>query len=122
MKKYVRLGRLPNVGNVFATIEITNGRLSITGVEGPLANGNARGSCGQINDSIAADIDRLEFAPGWTRDSVARFLEIWERWHLNDMRAGSPAQTAWLCAKPVSFSYPRRHYDKACGAVCHAGL
>jgi len=27
---------------------------------------------------------------------VQRIVEVWKRWHLNDMRAGSPAQEEWL--------------------------
>lgn len=51
-----------------------------------------------------------------------RMLAIWERWHLNDMKAGSPAQEEFLRANPVSFKYPETHYDKAGEALAAAGL
>lgn len=73
-----------------------SGRLSISGVVGPLSNGNARGSCGQIDGDIreAFEAGTLETAPGWTPETVARFLEVWDRWHLNDMRPTCEHQRA----------------------------
>ena len=38
--------------SLFCSIEFKNGRLSISGVEGPKADGNAYGSCGQVEMSI----------------------------------------------------------------------
>lgn len=91
--KVVRIGKAPRVGNVFCKIEYSDGRLSIRGVEGPISNGDARGGCGQIDMSIDADyIAALEYAPGWDRESVTRFVEVWGAWHLNDMRAGCEHQ------------------------------
>jgi hypothetical protein len=76
---------------VFATIEWKGGRLSITGVIGPKANGDALGSCGQI---VGESLEGIELAPDWTPETYARFVETWERWHLNDMRAGCEHQRA----------------------------
>lgn len=84
-------------GRLFVTIKYTGGSLSVTGVEGPLSNGNCRGSCGQCG--IAPDI-----APddGWTPEGIARLRDIWGRWHLNDMRAGCEHQcTAWNVNEPL---------------------
>ncbi len=38
---------------LFAKIEIDNGKLSISGVIGPMKSGNARGGCGQIDMEFA---------------------------------------------------------------------
>lgn len=59
-----------------------DGRLSITGVIGPMHNGNCYGSCGQCVDEIREG----EPAEGWTREMVDRLCDIWDKWHLNDMR------------------------------------
>jgi len=83
LKKTVRIGSRKDVGSIYAEIKIDEGRLSICGVEGPLATGNARGGCGQILDHLTVD----RYAPGWNAETLMRFHDIWERWHLNDMRA-----------------------------------
>lgn len=67
----------------YACIKYENGKLSISGVIGPLSNGNCRGSCGQCSEEIAAGTP----AEGWTAEMLEKFIAIWDRWHLNDMRA-----------------------------------
>lgn len=94
-------------------------RLSITGVEGPRNNGDAWGSAGQCRDSLAK---LVELAPGWTTEMAFELFAVWERWHLNDLRAGTPAQEAWLREHPVTFTYPESHYTKALEALTRAGL
>lgn len=66
----------------FAKINYENGRLSISGVIGPTKYGNARGSCGQCVDEIR-DGRPTE---GWTEEMLKAFCDIWDTWHLNDMR------------------------------------
>ena len=96
-------------------------RLSFTGVEGPKRNGGCYGGCGQIvmhwleGDRPAVDAD-------FTPDKFDRLVALWDRWHLNDMRSGSPRQEEWLRANPVTAVYPESHYDKACAALAEAGL
>ena len=68
--------------NAFAKIEYENGRLSICGVVGPLKSGNCLGSAGQCVDAIRDG----KPAKGWSREMLSKFCDIWERWHLNDMR------------------------------------
>ena len=85
MNKIVNLGK-SSYGQVFCHIKIKDGKLSITGVEGPIRNGNYRGSCGQIySDKLLEDI-----TPGsdWSHTAIKKFFKVWEDWHLNDMRAG----------------------------------
>ncbi len=69
--------------SVFCKIRFKDGRLSISGVEGPLSSGNCRGSCGQI-DMHPWHIQT--YAPGWNSRKEKQLREVWERWHLNDMR------------------------------------
>lgn len=67
------------------------GRLSITGVEGPLKNGDCLGGCGQINLRCIT-----KFASGWDAERLGAFMDTWQRWHLNDMQAGCEHQRkAW---------------------------
>jgi hypothetical protein len=72
--------------SVFTIIRYRDGRLSITGVEGPFASGNCAGGCGQID---MGDWSAYEAAPGV---DLAKLKVIWKRWHLNDMHAGTPRQ------------------------------
>lgn len=88
MKKTVRIGHGKN-GSIYCRIEFTDGKLSITGVEGPTSDGNCRGGAGQI---VMHDWSLETLAPGWTKDMVKQFREVWDKWHLNDMRAGCEHQ------------------------------
>lgn len=103
--------------SVFVNVKFDGSRLSITGVEGPTRDGNAIGGCGQIADALTAE----GFAPLPGVDA-RKLAEVWNRWHLNDMRAGSPAQEEYLRTHPVAFKYPESHYTKACEALAAAGL
>lgn len=79
--------------SVFVKIEYTeDGRLSLSGVVGPRSNGDCWGSCGQCADEL--DATSLECAPGWTPGTVQRLRALWDRWHLNDRRAGCEHQRA----------------------------
>lgn len=86
----------------FCKIEFSEGKLSISGVIGPRRNGDCRGSCGQCVDEIREGTP----AEGWTKEMVDQFCDIWEKWHLNDMRPYCPHQKelGWdkLAGKPVT--------------------
>jgi hypothetical protein len=97
-------------------------RLSITGVEGPKANGNARGGCGQIVMS-GLHVDTYNTQEGWTTAMLNRLAVVWDRWHLNDMRAGTPAQMQWLREREHEYpGYPIDHYTWAKEGLAAAGL
>jgi len=127
-RKIIRPGTIRPVtrrASVFCKIEHKAGRLSITGVVGPLPSGNALGSCGQILD----ELKRRDFepAPAWTRAMVAELGRIWAAWHLNDMRPYSASMKAagWpeLAATPMlgyKFSRTRESYDAAKAAEAAA--
>lgn len=103
---------------VFARVTYSHdGRLSFIGVEGPKRGGNAHGSSGQI-------IMGWREHPGdWTTNGsdfskaqLDEFMALWDRWHLNDMRADCEHQRAEKWGerpidpdKPLS-SYGR-HFD-----------
>jgi hypothetical protein len=139
-RKVCRIGTI-DTGNkrrasVFVKIELREGRLSISGVIGPLASGNALGGCGQIDMGFAhrnpAGNDKryskpirpcdIRFAPGWTDDKWLDLLDVWNRWHMNDMKAGTAAQEEWLRQNPVDATYPKSHYTEASKALTDAGL
>ena len=111
-EKVVRIGMSKDWdGKPFSTyckINFVDGNLSISGVEGPTRDGNAQGFCGQI---IAHDWDFTEYAPGWDSDKVARFREVWKRWHLNSMRVGCEHQREIDTTRT-------EHTDGMLGKVC----
>src|ERR1043165_2726339 len=102
--KVVRVG-CSEYGDVFCKIEIkADGdfvSLSISGVEGPKSDGDAKGSSGQIIMSYKeydnrghTTLDAIKPARGWSPELIKQFFDIWDRWHLNDMRAGCEHQRA----------------------------
>lgn len=95
--KIVRIGTKQTPGgrfySVFATIRYQDGKLSITGVEGPYNSGNCVGSCGQIVEHLRSF---HKFAKGWSFSKKQTFRKFWREWHLNDMIAGSPRQEEYL--------------------------
>lgn len=66
----------------YCKIEFSNSRLSISGVVGPKRNGDCSGSAGQCVDSIREGRPTDD----WTPEMLQKFCDIWDRWHLNDMR------------------------------------
>lgn len=79
--------------NVFIEIKIQEKDkgpvLSMMGVEGPFWNGDCRGGCGQINMHMDNEyLSQIRFREGWNQEMVNTLLSIWDKWHLNDMRAG----------------------------------
>jgi len=121
--KICRIGLAPTGGkiraSVFVAIKMTDGGLSITGVVGPNQAGGCRGSCGQCRE---APLEVTGFADGWNKAKARKLVEIWDRWHLNDMNAGSAVQMEWMRNNPVEAVYPESHYVKAGAALAAAGL
>jgi hypothetical protein len=112
---------------VFVKVEFTDGKLSITGVHGPMRNGNSYGSAGQIIMGFKEYDFRgyhtlADLVPeqSWDAAMIRKLFDVWDRWHCNDMKAGTPAQEAYLRANPVNDAL--NHYDKACQALTAAGL
>ena len=63
-------------------------RLTITGVDRPRRNGDAD-SCGQIYDALASAPKDQLLVHQSVRDEI---VEVWKRWHLNDLNAGTQHQ------------------------------
>ncbi len=111
------------VGRVFVRVTLIQKEkglcLSLSGVDHPMYNGDARGGCGQIY-GILRDVERPNFDEGWTQDSVNELHDIWERWHLNDMNAGTAKQMEFIRAKKAEgWKY---NYDQAKEALIDAGI
>jgi hypothetical protein len=119
MKKTIDLGKIDyngtgrKINKVEIRVELEEGRLSICG---DIWNGHHTDciSCGQNIDEIASLFPH--------KKTVQRIKAIWERWHLNDLKAGSPNQEEYLRRHPVQITYPESHYDKTCGILKEAGL
>lgn len=106
---------------VFCHIRIVDGTLSITGVEGPMSNGDAHGSAGQIDqgyrhrdprdndDRYSAPKELVSFAPGWSKELWWDFLDVWKNWHLNDTNSACEHQQAerWGKKKLVVVTWGR---------------
>ena len=119
MKKVINIGTDNDTGSqVFCAVKYKDNKLSIVGVVGPMANGNARGSCGQIRDSFTI----REFANGWDNALLTMFLTIWEKYHLNDMQAGTIKQTAIIEQHKENNPDWRYTYDGALAVLESKGL
>jgi hypothetical protein len=107
---------------VFIKVEYNDGRLSITGVEGPKSNGDAKGGCGQIDMSLRED-DRStwKYNNPWNDEMMDRLLQVWDDYHLNDMQAGTPKQTEFIKQHKHEFSR-LNWYTEACEALSKEGL
>ena len=113
--KVVNPGTDQDGKQIFCNIQYDGRRLSITGVVGPTARGNAV-ACGQIVDEVKECIQHSD----WTPEMLAKFVAIWNKWHLNDTRAGSPMQMEFLEKMPIE-DYTN-YYDIASKRLELAGL
>ena len=120
INKVIRVGTTQGYSDramsIYCKIKFNDGKLSITGVEGPLKSGNARGGCGQIT----LNPSEINPAPLWNKRSIAKLQAIWDEWHLNHMTAGSPRQEQYLKDNPIKPS--SRSYQVVCEILNQAGL
>ena len=115
IKKVINPGSIEIDGKraeIFCKVEMTDEKISISGVIGPKRNGDALGSCGQIDMEFkhkeTKDDDKrytnlitpeeIIFNDGWNESKWFDFLSIWKKWHLNDMKASCEHQEAlgWM--------------------------
>lgn len=95
---------------LFIEIRLDNdGELHITGVEGPKRNGDAWGSCGQID---MHEWRIVKMHRPWDEADISALRLLWKRWHLNHMKAGSPAQEEHLRSLAAGGVEPWRDGDE----------
>lgn len=89
--------------------------LSIAGVIGALPSGNAIGSAGQCQDSIEEynKKNKIVYATDWDKKKVQKLIDVWGRWHLNDMKPNCAHQVGkdWDTSKQISLYYFVRTKD-----------
>ena len=95
------------LSHAYAKIKYEGKCLSISGVIGPTPNGNCRGSCGQCVDEIRGG--KPEGL--WTDEMLAKFCDVWERWHLNDTRPYCQHQKALGWDKLATKKVTLYHYS-----------
>lgn len=112
MVKIINPGKT-EYGELFLRLELANGVFNCSGVEGPLADGNCKGSCGQCLDAL----DRL-IGKHLPNELVRQLGYVWRRWHLNNMRAGCEHQRkAGWDQIPIDPDKPLDAYGKFAGDV-----
>lgn len=84
MVGYVKAGYPERDVKVYVEIGWDGKRLSISGVEGPKANGDCLGGAGQIRLDHVVPLD--------SGVDTGKLQGVWDRWHLNDMRPGCEHQ------------------------------
>ena len=129
-EKIIRPGKIQG-HPVFCKITYENkvkdeDRLSISGVVGPRRSGNAWGDCGQIDMNWRgknATNPQVDFAKGWNQKMFDTFLDMWQRWHLNDMKAGCEHQRAgnWTHC-PGHYSKPGINADRVNQELRESGV
>ncbi len=90
-KRTIEIGTMKDKPNQYVFIDIVfdGKQLSIAG-DVSSANKKSIYQCGQINMSIKPE--DIEPADDWNTLKITRLFNIWNRWHLNDMRAGCEHQ------------------------------
>jgi len=109
MHKIVTISELPLVS---CNIEIENGNLSISGRTGH-SSGQIITDFKEYDSRGHMSIEDLTLALGWTKEKIKQFFDIWDRWHLNNMRAGCEHQreAGWNKQK-IDESLPLETYGK----------
>lgn len=96
------------INRVTIDVKLTDNRLSISG---NIWNGNG-------SDIISGGQNLEEIGRLFPRNPrVQRIVSVWRRWHLNDMRAGTPEQETYLRQHPELTTY-----DARCEALTVANL
>lgn len=92
--KVIRIGNLnwcKNKSDMWYTITYQDNKLSIVGDVGPCT--------GQIGDitTLYAQQNEIDYAKGWNANMVFMFTALWNKYNLNDRKAGNEAQEFFVC-------------------------
>lgn len=104
----VEIGKLGGCRRFYIDITLEDGRLSMYG---------SWRSHGQNADDLTNE--SLTPIKGFEYSDVLKIQSIWKRWHLNDMRAGTPKQEDFIREWKLTHKYD---YTKACEALAEVGL
>jgi hypothetical protein len=77
--------------------------------------------CGQIQDELRQGLITGDFTPE-DFDAVWALLEIWDRWHLNDLKAGTRKQEAILDRYKVKVGRDNLGYEEQVRILKHNDL
>lgn len=82
--------------------------------------GETTRSGGQIADTLR----KLNAAQDDSSDDVEALCDLWDRWHLNDLKAGTDRQTAALASYRAEIEAAGKSFDyaDACGVLAMLGL
>lgn len=116
MKKIVYPIQIQCLDGIFRNVKVSiffkESRLSIVGTSSIMS--------GQINEYLESlDSKDYQLHPDWTEEMFRKLLDIWERWHLNDMRAGCSHQRAmdWNRDEHLDKPCPICGYKYGCGWI-----
>jgi hypothetical protein len=100
-------------GSIYVVVEISQDRLWLEGVVGPLTRGGALGPSGQINmkfarrsapggDGELISADAITFAEGWNQQRWLDLLDIWSEYHGVPLDRVPSRVTAFLDSIPAA--------------------
>lgn len=116
MKKIVYPIQIQCLDGIFRNVKVSiffkESRLSIVGTS-PIMSGQISGYLESL------DPKDYRLCPDWTEEMYRRLLDIWERWHLNGMRAGCSHQRAmdWNRDEHLDKPCPICGYKYGCGWI-----
>lgn len=101
---------------VYVEIEYKGGRLSLHGHIG-------QRQWGQIQDNLVGKhANWSKLTEGWNYKRLHQLVRAWERWHLNDMRSGTPDQMFVVRQLADIPKYPMSYYEFMCEMLDQIGL
>lgn len=102
MRNTIILGTYSKAGRVEVTIELrAKEKGEELSISGSVWRKDRRDiiAGGQLQESLLTYLDQP--LPHVTPEKLARLIEVWQRWHLNDMRAGCEHQREWDTTRQV---------------------
>lgn len=96
----------------------THTKLETLSISGSIWNANHSDitNGGQINDTLRKLLNDGKLTPvNMSKEEFRKLLDVWDRWHLNDLRAGTPRQLEMIDKHISEEQYKSYdgHYEKA---------